>query len=173
MQKNIIRILTLSAVGGALSVASGCASGRPPSAKNPDFYERSSVEIAPAPGAQPVSNELSAPDPLAPANWQVLEVLTYDQRLQFYGGFPFVLAAVDKQIADLNAKRSRLRRVLGNLIPNPVIKELRAARENFAKAGSKMNAADVHDWDENMDLAGLAWQRTQDAVVKVRGSALN
>jgi hypothetical protein len=154
-------------------VASGCAGSRTTSAKHADSYNPSQVEIAPAPGAQPVSNELAAPDPSAPANWQVLEVLTYDQRLQFYGGFPFVLAAVDKQIADLNAKRSRLRRILGNLIPNPVIKELRAARENFAKAGSKMNAADVHDWDASMDLAGLAWQRTQDAVVKVSASALN
>lgn len=166
MQKHPVRTLLLF----AFAAASGCAGNRPSSASQANSYNPPQVGIAPARGAKPVSDELSAPDPTAPANWHVLAVLTYDQRLQFYGGFPFVLAAVDKQIADLAAKRSPLRSILEKLTWNPAMKELRAARENFNNAGSKMSATDMHDWDEKMQLAGEAWQRTQDAVKKVRAT---
>jgi hypothetical protein len=129
--------------------------------------------ITPAAVGSPSLVGPGAAEPGNPAKWSDLKELTYDLRARFYAGFPAVKTAVDAQIAELVAKRATMTPPTDTRDWDFAMKEMDNSRDHLRATGEQMDTADVQNWEQRIDRVGLAWQRTQDAAAKVRGSTTN
>jgi len=173
MYKKITFIFIIAVLGGALVATTGCAANRHTPTTPANMSGQPSLSITTRNASQASSDELAAPNAVASTNWSELADLSYEKRLHFYAGFPLVVSAVDKQISVLVAKRASLRTSKNKSSWDLAMKEMRSSRKNLKATGLTINAANKQNWDEKLQLVGLAWQRTQVAEQKVRGSVLN
>lgn len=139
--------------------------------------------FAPAWAAEPAA-EASAPAsqepadpapaekaPAAPVSWAELKGATYDQRDAFLAGVKDLAAHVDQQIAELVAQRAAMAKANINTDAwDMLMQEITTARTNLKSTSDDMRGASRENWDQMKDQVGLAWERTQNAYMRVKAS---
>lgn len=130
-------------------------------------------------GTTPVTAALAADLPLAtaaalaavdaiPVSWPDLETLTFDRRSEFMAGFRRMEATVDRQIAELDAKRAAMTDTIATRDWDFAMKEMNDSRSYLKSMGDEAAKATAEIWDQQKAKVGQAWVRTQAAYEKVK-----
>lgn len=171
-----------SILGLAAFSATGCTPKKDPAvaAQLPSAVTAPSASTTPAtPPATPVTAALAADLPLAtaaalaavdaiPVSWPDLETLTFDRRSEFMAGFRRMESTVDRQIAELDAKRAAMTDTIATRDWDFAMKEMNDSRSYLKSMGDEAAKASAETWDQQKAKVGQAWVRTQAAYEKVK-----
>ena len=102
--------------------------------------------------------------------WIDLKDHTYDSRAQFFAGLKQLEARVDRQIAELTAKRAAMPSTANTKDWDFTMKEMVNSRSYLKSMGEVLAKATPETWNQEKDKVGLAWVRTQEAYAKVKAS---
>ncbi len=107
---------------------------------------------------------------VADVRWADLELLTFEQRAQFMAGVQQLEAKVDRQIAQLAAKRAAMMGSAQARDWDFALKEMNDSRSYLRSMGEEAGKATAQTWDQQRAKVGEAWVRTQTAHDKVKSS---
>jgi hypothetical protein len=107
---------------------------------------------------------------VAPAKWSDLQDLSYDARPQFFAGLKQLEHAVDRQIAELSARRAAMKSTRDTKAWDFAMKEMGNARSYLKGMGAEAAKATVETWPQQKEKVGQAWMRTQAAYDSVKTS---
>ncbi len=166
------------ALGAAAFGSAGCSPRNdPPPATSFAASESRTATTAASRPADSVAEAVGVPG--APANvvadnvavrWPELETLTYERRGEFMAGVRRMEAAVDQQIAELNAKRATMAEGQPKRDWDVAMKEMNDARSYLRSVGEEASSASSETWEQQKDKVGTAWKRAQEAYDKVKRS---
>jgi len=172
---NTKRIRILPLLGGVLSVAALAAAGcskhetgagamTPPAQNTPAAVaaDRAAAQGTVASGA--LANNAMA----AAVSWTDLETLTFERRSEFMAGCQQMEATVDRQLAELTAKRAAMKGTVAVKDWDFAMKEMNDARTYLKSMGDEAAKAKVETWDQQKAKVGQAWKRAQAAYEKVQ-----
>jgi hypothetical protein len=132
---------------------------------------------APAPNAAvvagsnaPAATAAATGAAVADVRWADLETLTFEQRAQFLAGVRQLEAMVDRQIAQLAAKRAAMMGSAQAKDWDFAMKEMNDSRTYLRSMGEEAGKATAETWDQQKAKVGEAWVRTQTAHDKVKSS---
>jgi len=159
----------LSAVlGVAAFTAAGCAPKKDPGA---------GIVMPPAPTSAPAVMAPELPAPKASAtggtaavavSWPDLEALTFERRSEFMAGLKQMEATVDRQLAELGARRAAMSDTVATRDWDFAMKEMKDARTYLRSMGDEAASASAQTWQQQKAKVGQAWVRTQAAYEKVK-----
>lgn len=109
----------------------------------------------------------------AAAQWSDIKDYTYDMRGRFFVGLKLLEAKVDGQFRELKAKRSAMTSATDTKAWDFAMKEMGDARSSLKSVGEELGKASVDTWNQQKEVVGLAWQRSQDAYAKVKSTTTN
>lgn len=166
--KRIVPLLSAVLGVAALSVAAGCTPKKDPGV---------GVVMPPAQTSAPavMAPDLSAPKASATGgmaavavSWADLETLTFERRSEFMAGFKQMEATVDRQLAELSAKRAAMTDTVATRDWDFAMKEMKDARTYLRSMGDEAASATAQTWQQQKAKVGQAWVRTQAAYEKVK-----
>lgn len=162
----------LSAVLGvaALSVA-GCTPKKDPGAGVVLPPAQTSAPAVMAPDrSTPKASATAAGTAAVAVSWADLETLTFERRSEFMAGFKRMEATVDRQLAELSAKRAAMTDTVATRDWDFAMKEMKDARTYLRSSGEEAASASAQTWQQQKTKVGQAWVRTQAAYEKVKRS---
>jgi hypothetical protein len=171
MKAHRVTHLIAAVFGLAAWSTAGCAD----EAKSADAALPPAKTAAPTKAAPAVSGRTTTipaattPGPeVVRAQWNDIKDHTYERRAQFFAGLKDVEARVDKQIAELKAKRATMKGITDTREWDFEMRAMVAARAYLTSMGLELHKASRETWDQEKDKVGRAWVSTQDAYSKVR-----
>lgn len=103
-------------------------------------------------------------------SWSDLETLTFERRSEFMAGFKRMETMVERQIAELTAKRAAMKGTVATKDWDFAMKEMNDSRSYLKSMGDEAAKATAQSWDQQKAKVGQAWVRTQAAFEKVKFS---
>ena len=172
MKTHIFLTRIAAGVGMIVLLAPGCAPREKAVQTQNAPTPARTVPTQPAvPVAKPVKVMpvvVNSPSPPAPASWMAIKDLTYGQRADFLAGAAALENMVVGQISELNARRAVMTADTKDW--DFAMKELNDSRSYFKSMIDEAGRATPESWDQEKDKVGMALQRAQAAVEKVRMS---
>ena len=113
-------------------------------------------------------------NPLPPiTKWSDIKDDTFENRAHCLDGLKQLEARVDRQIAELNAKRAAMKGTTSTADWDFAMKEMLNSQAYLVSSGNELAKGGAEIWDQKKDTVGLAWVKTQDAYDKVKASTTN
>lgn len=136
----------------------------------PHTSAQEKTEVAPSVPLAPGTPSASAGTPVTEAGtWEVIKDYTYAQRAEFIATVGRMMDKVDEQIQQQNAKRDTLTESTAKDW-DIAIKDLEEARSLVQSKVTELSKTKPETWDAAKEQVGIAWQRVQNALDKVRAS---
>lgn len=154
-------LATVVLAGLAFSLSLATASAKDSRARQPRLYSMFAGENR----QELATNALAE----APDAWQNIQYFPYEKRQEFNAVFTRMVAKLDDDIRDLNAKRATMKNDTTEW--DFAMKELNNARADVQSKVSELSRTTTADtWAEARDRLGVAWDRALTAVRAVRNS---
>jgi len=170
-------LILTAALGVGGLFAAGCGDKTKVAAVPPAPVPAKSAPLSPPAPAAPVPAAPAAvavTADAAPIQWSDLKDYGFDRRGTFLAGLAELEARVDSQKADLAAKRATMASSGTNTADwDFAMKEMDDARTFLHSRGEELSKASAESWDQQKELVGQAWVRSQAAYAKVRASTTN
>jgi hypothetical protein len=112
----------------------------------------------------------AAPTGGTPVSWADIKDDTYEQRAHFATGLIGLESRVNDQIATLNVERATLPAATDPKEWDFAMKEMGDARSYLKSMGEELARATPESWTEAKARVAQAWERSQAANDKVKGS---
>jgi hypothetical protein len=155
----LVTTLAFSVVAVSLSLAT--ASAKDNRARQPRLYSMFAQETH----QEIAANGLAS----TPDAWQNIQYYPYEKRSDFNAVFTRMVAKLDDDIRDLNAKRATMKNDTRDW--DFAMKELNNARADVQSKLSELSRTTNADtWAEARDRLGVAWDRALTAVRNVQTS---
>jgi hypothetical protein len=126
---------------------------------SPSFLAAAEPPVAPA----PAPSVAAAADP---ASWDDIKQFTHEQRGEFLAGLAQLQNKLDRQIAELAARRAKMKN--GTAEWDFALRSLDAARTYLKSRAAEVNDTTAELWNNKKEEIQRAWQATQEAYDKVK-----
>lgn len=118
--------------------------------------------VLPAPGVVPPQVADGA------ATWATIKDDTYDQRASFVAGASQMQSLLAAEVAQLDAKRAALPSTVDTKDWDFARRDVDVSQSYFKSMIVEAGGTTAEFWDQEKGKVGDAWQKSQDAVDKVR-----
>lgn len=145
-------------------LTSACSDATPPAAVTP-------AKPAPAVPATPAPPATTTPSPLVETKWSDIKDLGYDDRADVMAGLTRLQDKLDKQVANLKARRAALTTTDDPDKWNAAMEVLGTARTRLMSAIIDLGKATPQNWEQRHDRVADALVNVEDAYKKASNEA--